>query len=158
MDSRNIREDMLKVAKDSGCKEISIGIESGSQKMLTLMNKHISVTTNTLAVQMIKNSGMKCRIYLIVNFPGETEGTIDETIKFLNDTKPDSVLISQFAPLPGSDTYNNPEKYSITYMSKDWSDYVLAGKGFKSSFETNDLPISKQEKFWNTLKEYINGK
>ncbi len=155
MDSRNITMPMLDSAKWSGCDEISIGIESGSQTILDNMNKKTTVINNIEAIQMIKNSGIKCKIYLIVNFPGETEQTIDETISFLDKTKPDKVLLSQFAPLPGSDTYNHPDKYGITWMSPNWSDYYLAGKEFHSCFETKKLPKEKQQEFYNKVKGCI---
>ncbi len=155
MDSRNITERMLNTAKQSGCDEISIGIESGSQQILDTMNKYTNINQNIEAIQMIKNSGIKCKIYLIINFPGETEQTIDETISFLDKTKPDKVLISQFAPLPGSDTYNHPDKYGITWMSPNWSDYYLAGKEFHSCFETDYLTLEKQKQFYTKLKSYI---
>ena len=55
--------------------------------------------------------------------------------------EPDSWLLSNFVPLPGSHVYHNPELYGITWMSKDWDDYYLVGKGnnFNYCFEANGL-------------------
>jgi len=41
----------------------------------------------------------------MVNFPGETEQTVEETLRFAEETQPDKWLLSSFAPLPGSDTF-----------------------------------------------------
>jgi anaerobic magnesium-protoporphyrin IX monomethyl ester cyclase len=145
-DARNIKEDMLELAAESGCTEISFGIESGSEIMLKFMNKKASIQDNIRAIKLTKKYGMTAKAYFVVNFPGEDETTIQETLDFADKTKPDKFLVSAFAPLPGSPAFRQPEKYGITWMSKDWSDYYLIGKDgdFKPCFTTAELTISRQ--------------
>ena len=155
MDSRHIKMDMLKLAKEVGCTEISMGIESGSQKMLNLMNKQTTVVGNKRAIKKIKEVGIIAKAYFMVNFPGETESTVQETIKFIREVQPDKSFFSAFAPLPGSHVFNNPEQYGITWMSSDWSDYYLAGKKFIPCFMSECLSIRDQERHYQTLKYII---
>ena len=155
MDSRHIKKDMLKLAKEAGCTEISMGIESGSQKMLNLMNKQTTVTGNKRAIEKIKEVGIIAKAYFMVNFPGETESTVQETIKFIREVQPDKSFLSAFAPLPGSHVFNNPEQYGITWMSSDWSDYYLAGKIFIPCFMSECLSMRDQERHYQTLKYAI---
>jgi len=145
-DTRNLNEKTLSLAVESGCTEISFGIESGSEMMLRLMNKKASIQDNIRAIQLTKKHGMEAKAYFVVNFPGEDETTIQETLDFADIAKPDKFLVSAFAPLPGSPIFHNPQKYGIEWMSKDWSDYYLVGKDgkFKPCFRTAELTFEKQ--------------
>lgn len=160
-DARFIEGETLDLARRAGCREISFGIESGSQKMLNLMNKKNTVEANKRAILATKDHGMKAKAYFVVNFPGEDDSTVEETLKFAEETRPDKWLLSAFAPLPGSDTFTNPTAYGITWMSSNWEDYYLVGKegSFKPCFTTEELSTQRQiylhNKLYNGLKAIL---
>jgi radical SAM superfamily enzyme YgiQ (UPF0313 family) len=160
-DARAIDDKMMRLAREAGCSEVSFGIETGSQKMLDLMNKQTTVAASRTAIGVAKEHGIKTKAYFIVNFPGETNSTVDETLEFARQVKPDHWLLSSFAPLPGSDTFQNPMKYGITWVSPRWEDYYLVGKEGKLSpcFTTKDLSFEKQfelhRRMFNSLKEIL---
>lgn len=105
--------EMLRLMKEAGCKEIFFGFESGSQRLLDLMKKRITVEQNKKAIQMCRDVGIISCAYMMFGFPGEDEGTVRETKKFLQEARPDKSRLSQFIPVPGSDVWNNPRKYKI---------------------------------------------
>jgi len=154
-DVRSINENTVKLAAEVGCTEISFGIESGSQKMLDAMNKCTTVEENKRALLIPKKENISTKAYFIVNYPGENEKTIKETLKFAEETMPEKWLLSSFAPLPGSEIFNDPNKYGITWMSKNWEDYYLVGKEgkFKPCFETRDLRIENQIYYHDLLMD-----
>jgi len=160
-DARCVREDLIALAASSGCTEISYGIEHGSQKILDLMNKHTTVEANKDVILATKKHGLTAKAYFIVNFPGEDDETVNETLKFAAEVMPDRWLLSSFAPLPGCDVFRNPEKYGITWLSKNWEDYYLVGKGggFKPCFTTKTLSVEKQiylhDMMYRGLKEIL---
>lgn len=156
-DVRTSTEDIFALSAEAGCTEISFGIESGSPRMLRLMNKKASVEDNKRAIQLTKRYGMKAKAYFVVNFPGETEETIKETLKFVEETKPDKWLVSAFVPLPGSPTFHYPERYGIKWMSSNWEDYYLVGKdgSFKPAFCADYLTFKKQIELHDMLCEGI---
>jgi radical SAM superfamily enzyme YgiQ (UPF0313 family) len=152
MDSRHVTLEMLRRAKEAGCTEISMGIESGSQKILNLMNKQTTVERNKRAIAKIKEAGITAKAYFMVNFPGETETTIRETIDFIREVQPDKTFLSAFAPLPGSYIFDHPKEYGITWMSSNWSDYYLVGKECIPCFMSVGLSIRDQTRFYQTLR------
>lgn len=160
-DARAIDGKMMRLAREAGCCEISFGIETGSQKMLDLMNKQTTVEANRKAILTAKENDIKTKAYFIVNFPGEDDSTVEETLEFARLVKPDKWLLSSFAPLPGSDTFRNPSRHGITWMSPDWGDYYLVGKEgqFRPCFETVSLTAGKQihlhEALRHGLKEIL---
>lgn len=160
-DARAIDPQLMRLAKEAGCCEVSFGIETGSQKILNLMNKQTTVEANRKAILVAKENNIKTKAYFIVNFPGEDDSTVEETLEFARQVKPDKWLLSSFAPLPGSDTFENPSKYSITWMSHHWEDYYLVGRDGKFSpcFMTQELTFERQielqEKMFRSLEEIL---
>jgi anaerobic magnesium-protoporphyrin IX monomethyl ester cyclase len=57
----NVSENLLKRMKESGCKEISYGCESGSNKILEICNKNISTKDIINAVRITKKVGISCK-------------------------------------------------------------------------------------------------
>lgn len=100
-----ITERMLREMYNGGCREIQFGIESGSQKVLDDMNKKTNVETNKKAIRMVKNAGIKTKIFIIEMYPTETEEDVELTKQFVIETQPDKVTLSTFLPLPGSAVY-----------------------------------------------------
>ena len=125
------------------------------------MNKQTTVESNRKAIQVAKENGVRTKAYLIVNFPGEAEETVDKTLRFLEGTKPEKWLLSSFAPLPGSAAFQNPSKLGITWISPRWEDYYLVGKngGFQPCFTTKELTFEKQvtlhRRMYHALQEII---
>lgn len=114
---------------DAGCVEIDFGIESGSQKILDIIGKKVTVAQNRLAIYQAKKAGLMVKSFLMVGSPGENWDTIKETVKFMNDTRPQYWTLFNFVPLPGCDIYNNPDKYNIKIVNKDYNKYFnIAGQ------------------------------
>lgn len=114
--------DLLRLMKKAGCREIFFGFESGSQKLLDMMQKKVTVEQNIKAIEMCRKVDIISCAYMMFGFPGEDESTIEETKKFLLRAKPDKSRISQFIPVPGSNVWNNPDKYNIKIKDNfsDW--------------------------------------
>lgn len=111
--------DLIKMLKESGCVEILLGIETGSEKLLGHMNKKESLEDYKEAVRMMRQVGIASKFLLLFGFPGEDESTIADTVMFLEDSQPDKVHLSSYIPLPGSDVWNNPANYGISLNYED---------------------------------------
>jgi len=158
-DARYLTSDIADLAHASGCVDISFGVESGSQKMLDLMNKKTTVAKNEETIQIAKKAGIKTKAYLVVNFPGETSDTIKETIEFLERARPDKILVSNFVPLPGSYVYDHPSEFDIDWMNDNWDEYYLVGKGKGTPhcFTTKELTIRQQNDNRQQLMDGLKG-
>ncbi len=115
--------DDFKKLKESGCDMLTFGVESGSQKMLNKMQKGFRVEDIYRDVEQAKKAGLTVRYDLIGGFPGETEKTVEETIRMIQDTQPDQLFVSNFVPYPGTKVWKNPEEFGITEMSRDFTQY-----------------------------------
>jgi radical SAM superfamily enzyme YgiQ (UPF0313 family) len=139
--------------KESGCEIIGWGIESGSQKILDAMNKQVTVQQNEEVIKWAKDAGITTRAFFVFGFPGENRRTMEETMEFIERTDPDQFFVSNFVPYPGTDVWDNPEKYGIVEIYKNFENYFQVDKtGFGSrNILTKDL---SNEEFFELEKEF----
>jgi len=107
-------EEMLQAMKKTGCVEINIGVETGSRRLLKLMNKQETPETYIKASEKVREAGILLKTFLIYDFPTETQEDREETLELVKKLKPDKFTLSKFTLLPGSDMWTHPEKYGIT--------------------------------------------
>lgn len=116
--SDSVDEELLLAMKNAGVKSVLYGLESGSQKILDMMNKKTTVEMNYKAVLLTKKAGLRCYASVILGYPGETPKTIKETEKMLLETKPTAIRVSLACPLPGTKLYDEAKKQGI--LEGDW--------------------------------------
>lgn len=122
-DTRRNTHETFKRLYDAGCREIDFGIESGSQYILNKIHKGTKVWQNQLAISNAKKAGLFVKAFIMVGNPGESWKTVNETIDFINYTRPDYWSVFNFVPLPGCDIFINPNKYGIRIKTLDWNEY-----------------------------------
>ncbi len=90
----------------SGCAEVWMGVESGSQKILDAMQKGLHVEQVCAARQSLRENGIRACYFLQFGYPGETWHDIEKTIRLVRETRPDDLGISVSYPLPGTRFYS----------------------------------------------------
>lgn len=100
--------------KKTGCYEVHVGFESGSQKILDAIGKGITVEQNIKAAEILHAHELKVYALMLIGHFEENVCTINETIKFLHKIKPDSIA-SMFGLmiLPGTKDYQRAKKEKI---------------------------------------------
>ncbi len=111
----------LEAMKDAGLYAFTVGIESGSQRILDLMKKELTLKLIEEKVGLIRSAGLEPNGFFIIGYPGETEEDILQTIRFAKKLKLSRAHFSNFLPLPGTEaTGNLIEKGEIGDI--DWSE------------------------------------
>lgn len=77
---------LVRLMKRSGCEFVDLGLESGSQIILDAMDKKLQKAQSQEAIRILNGEGIACRGSLIVGYPGETEETFEETLRFVNES------------------------------------------------------------------------
>lgn len=80
-DQETITSKLLKLMKEAGCTEIFISADSGSEEILTSMDKKHTAEDTVVCSERIHNSGIRIAPSYLIGWPGETEKTIHETIE-----------------------------------------------------------------------------
>ncbi len=87
----------------AGCARILYGLESGSQRILDQMKKGITLEQVRRAVGMTREFGIKVIGFFLVGSPGETEQTVDETVRFALDLGIEYAQFHKTMPKPGTE-------------------------------------------------------
>ena len=86
----------------SGCEEVWLGAESGSQRILDAMDKEITVAEIRTARQRLGEKGIRACFFIQFGYPGETWADIESTVELVAELMPDDIGISVSYPLPGT--------------------------------------------------------
>ncbi len=150
---------MYRMMKESGCEELSFGIESGDQAVLDLMNKGIKVSNNIKAIQNAKETGILTRALMMMGTPGESKRTLYRNIGFVEQAKPDMVSLKMFVPYPGTDIYHNPEKYKcrIHLPLAEVNNSAYRPDGSEAKANIDSLELFQDELAWHFhhMKSYL---
>ncbi len=116
--STGITEDIARLMKEAGCQRVYLGLESGSDDTLRLMNKKATLEDGIHAVEQFRKAGVEVAAFFIVGYPGESEGSIEQTFKLALTLPLNEISFNVPFPLPGSALFN---RVSGIDPSKDWS-------------------------------------
>jgi len=108
-----IEAHVIKLAKEAGCVEIAVAIESVWQKSLDIMNKKIDLSKAEKYLNELKKADMDVKILLILGLPGEPKDIAQRTIDFIEEFEPNNVVLSMLCPIPGSEIYRHPERFGM---------------------------------------------
>jgi anaerobic magnesium-protoporphyrin IX monomethyl ester cyclase len=154
--SNEIDIEMLPLMKKAGCRQVIFGFESGSQKILDILQKGTTVEKNIQALRKVKEQGMITQSYFLVGNPGETEEDLQLTRNFVTDNKKylDSVLVSFLAPFPGTKLWNDmKERHLIPDLDQiKWSEIRYDTIGIPVNQE---LPPDVLQKFYFELLSLV---
>lgn len=100
-----IDETLLKELRLAGCERIHYGVEAGTEKILKVLNKGITLSQAQNAFALTKRAGIETLAYFMIGSPTETREDIVQTIKFAERLDPDYVHITILTPFPGTQIY-----------------------------------------------------
>lgn len=127
-----VQEKYVEDLAASGCDDVWMGAESGSQKILDAMDKGTTVEEIKLARKLLKQHGIKASFFLQFGYLGETIEDIAKTINLLEETMPDDIGISVSYPLPGTSFYEKV-KHELTSKT-NWTDSDEMALMFKNTY------------------------
>jgi len=132
-----VDEELLRRMKKAGCWMIGYGIESGTQRVLDIMKKNITLSNIEKAVQMTKDAGIEVTGHVIVGYPGETKDEMRQTEGFLKKLDLDYMQVYCSVPFPGSRVYDEAKEREWI-STEDWS-------MFEQNFSVIDTPELSHE-------------
>ena len=106
----NVPYATLKVLKDNGLRLLLVGYESGNQQILNNVRKGVRLDVARRFTRDAKALGITIHGTFILGLPGETRGTIEETIRFARDIDPHTIQVSLAAPYPGTALYEEARR------------------------------------------------
>ncbi len=145
-----VSPDMLNRMKQAGCHQVMYGIEAADEQILKNIKKEINLEKNKKAVEWAQKAGITVRCTFMFGNPGETEETIDETIRYSIYLNPDIALYNITTPYPGTEMFDWAKKNGYL-TTEDWDNYDLSVQVMALPTITNEL---MQKKYKEAFKKF----
>lgn len=105
----------------AGCVRVFFGIESGTNKILRLMQKQITVEQARRAVYEAKAAGLQVGAFFIIGYPGESNETVLDTVRFASGLPLDYLSFTVPYPIPGTELFEKV-KNNGGFLVDDWEE------------------------------------
>jgi len=140
-----LNEELLYEMRLAGCQRLSLGVESGSQRILDAIDKKITKEEIIEAANMAKRYGIHVRFYMMLGNRGETAETFQETLEFLRQARPHQYIFSCLSVFPGTHDFHDAEKAG-------WLDREVY---FSGDFQELKVPFDASEEDTRVLTEWF---
>ena len=127
----------------SGCVEVWMGAESGSDRVLAAMDKDQTRDDIDTATQRLREHGIRVGFFLQLGYPGESYDDVKNTLDMVRQLRPDEIGVSVSYPLPGT-VFHERVKASL-------------GKANWESAMDNELLFSSPypQAFYDSVREWL---
>jgi anaerobic magnesium-protoporphyrin IX monomethyl ester cyclase len=127
-----MNEEVIKLLRDSGCFRVWIGAESGSQKVIDLMDRRVDVNQVRDMIKLAQQYGLQAGTFIMLGYPGETEEDIEETIKHLKESNPEYFTITIAYPIKGTELFSEVE--AVQTNNFNWNNNSDRDRDFKRTY------------------------
>jgi len=100
-----VDEEIIKHLKKANCQGIHYGIEAGTEKVLKVLNKGITITEVKTTFKLTKKYKIPILAYFMIGNPTETLDDINTTFTMMRELNPDYVHLTILTPFPGTKIY-----------------------------------------------------
>jgi anaerobic magnesium-protoporphyrin IX monomethyl ester cyclase len=118
---------MFTMMKRSGCRELLVGFESGSQKILDRAHKNIILDESRRFMEFARKARLDVHGCFVIGLPGETEKTAQQTLEFALDLGLTTAQFSGAVPFPGTAFFDLCQDQGWL-KSHEWSDWLDTGE------------------------------
>jgi anaerobic magnesium-protoporphyrin IX monomethyl ester cyclase len=146
-----VNDKLVDILKDTGCKTVSMGIESGNDEILKMNNKGITKNLVYDSVKKLGDADLNVKGFFILGLPHEDKSNIRDTIEFACSLKKVGLKEADFyvlCPFPGTPIYKNPEKFGCKIIEKDFTMYLQAGKEVPDCYVNNGKIDPQEVKYY----------
>ena len=163
-----IDDQMVQAMKKAGCNRVSVGVESGDDEILAIMNKRLTREKIRNATSILNRNNLFWTAYFMMGLPTETETQMLNTLEFMRELRPPYAAIGIYKPYPGTKLFAIAEQHGLVsrdvtnehFLTTNPVDYFLVNPPKRSvhiSSERLDSLSSKMEKeFENWNRRFLN--
>lgn len=153
-----MNEEVIRLLKDAGCFRVWIGAESGSQKVIDLMDRRVDVDQVREMIKLAQKYKIQAGTFIMLGYPGETEDDIEETIKHLKESNPEYFTITVAYPIKGTELFAEVEAVQTNIFN--WDSNSDRDREFKRTYNRKyyDFAVRRVTNEVNYNKMILNNK
>lgn len=146
-----VDEEQILLMKKAGLTQIDFGVESGSDRILKILHKNITIEEIKKKIA-IAHRHVKVFGFFMVGIPGEKEEDILKTFELAKELELDTSSWSIYSPLPGSVLYD--ELVSQGKVKKE--NFAYEEIHFTKAYDgICDVPPKRVQELYKEINEYF---
>lgn len=143
---------IVKLWRKAGFYRARLGIESGSQSVLNIMNKRTNIKQIKITIKNLAEVGIKVTTYWVIGHPGETEEYFQETLDLLTEMK-NYIYEADFHPFyfypsgqVNSEQWTKDSGYHLLYP-KEYSEKLIVPIWLLDEAPSRETIYSRVQRF-----------
>lgn len=161
-------EEIIRLMAKSGCYKILLGIETGSQRMQSVINKHLTISEVKNTIQLLDKYGIEMQVNFIYGLPTEKEEDLIESLKLIRfcveEMQIQETTIHRCMCFPGTHiyltekdtlTFNEKNFYLFKYPAKNHIDFIKRYPDLFSNLFTLDSILLDKYFYLDIFVNYV---
>jgi radical SAM superfamily enzyme YgiQ (UPF0313 family) len=116
-----VTEDLVRCLVRMNVVSVGMGLESGSDRVLSYLKGRVSVKDAEYSIRLFKSVGIQVNASFVIGSPQETESEIMETYNFIRTNRLDFVDTYVLTPYPGTPIWDDAAERGLVSQTMDWS-------------------------------------
>ncbi len=117
-----VGEELFRLMQQAGCRQVTLGVESGDERVLALARKRLRPAQIAETVKAAHRARLKVDGFFILGLPGEDDAAIEKSIGLALELPFDDIGIAFLAPLPGSEVSDRAEEWGRMVAGAELAD------------------------------------
>ena len=141
-------EEILRLLREARCCAISVGVESGSDRVRSsIIKKHVSKSRIREGFALCRKHGLRVTANYMIGVPFETEEDVRETIAFNRELAPPSIAVTFFTPFVGT------ELYDISVREGFYEPFSIGSNSYRTTPLT--MPQLPPRRIYELVDEFV---
>jgi radical SAM superfamily enzyme YgiQ (UPF0313 family) len=116
--AEHVDAELLRMMKAAGCWMVSLGIETGDPALLSRHRQRPDLDRLAETIHLVSKARIRVKGLLMLGLPGETEESVQASMRYVFSLPVDDMNVSKFTPFPGSPVYETVREHGT--FEEDW--------------------------------------
>lgn len=126
-----LNDEVVRTLAEMGCFRLWIGSESGSQRVLDVMQRRVTVERVQASTALLRRHGIQSGMFIMLGYDGEEQSDLQATVDHLKKADPDIFLTTVAYPIKGTPYYRQIENRLVA--PREWArrterDWIVRGR------------------------------
>lgn len=154
----HVNDETVKHLYESGCREIGIGIETADNEILKKLKKQITLEQAVKAITCIRKYPITLRCFFMIGTPFDSYDLMYKDINFIEKQKIDNAMFANFIPFPGTEMFDEKEKYNIKGVKEKTCMNIAPHIKFGPNILRYDISEEEHTKIMRVMYDYLISK
>jgi anaerobic magnesium-protoporphyrin IX monomethyl ester cyclase len=114
-------DELISAMKSCGCVTIRVGIESGNELLMQRMKRRINLDRIKQGARLLNKHNIHWSAYFMFGVPGETEKTIEDSLKLMAEIDPPFITVANYSLIPGTEMFEEVKRLGLVSENIDWA-------------------------------------